>query len=257
VAQISVARLHAGLESDAAALAALVAEQDLSLPIPTCPEWTLKQLATHVGRAHRWAAEITRTRSQQVIPFREVPDGRLPDDPAEHGPWLRAGARRLVDAVNDAGDDLVWSFPGPVPASYWSRRMAHETLVHRADADIAAGREPILDPVQATDAIDEWLVLSGPGPGNPDPRAGALPAGAILQLRTTDPSLDGTGQWLIRNTKGGIVIEPGQDRGHAVLSGPAGELLLVLTRRLPVADPAVTLDGDASIVTGWLDSTPF
>jgi uncharacterized protein (TIGR03083 family) len=256
--RLSTDRLHASLEADAAAIAALVAEQDPSLPIPTCPEWTLKQLATHVGRAHRWAALITRTRSQQAIPFRDVPDGRLPDDPAEQAPWVRAGARSLADAVDDAGDEAVWSFVGPVPASFWSRRMANETLVHRADADIAAGREPVLDAAQAADAIDEWLVeMSGPNPGNPDPRAAALPAGASLQVSATDPSLDGGGEWLIRNTADGIVVEPARDSADAVLSGPAGRLLLVFMRRVPVSDPAVSVDGDASIMTSWLDSTPF
>jgi uncharacterized protein (TIGR03083 family) len=187
-----------------------------------------------------------------------VPDGRLPDDPAEQAPWVRAGARSLADAVDDAGDEAVWSFVGPVPASFWSRRMANETLVHRADADIAAGREPVLDAAQAADAIDEWLVeMSGPNPGNPDPRAAALPAGASLQVSATDPSLDGGGEWLIRNTADGIVVEPARDRADAVLSGPAGRLLLVFMRRVPVSDPAVSVDGDASILTSWLDSTPF
>src|ERR1019366_3076936 len=85
---------------------------DQSLPIPTCPEWTLRQLVTHVGRAHRWAAEITRRRSDAIIPFREVPDGKLPDDRAEQRAWLNAGAARIVAAVREAGSDLVWSLPG-------------------------------------------------------------------------------------------------------------------------------------------------
>jgi uncharacterized protein (TIGR03083 family) len=255
---LSTDRLHASLEADTAAIAAIVAEQALSLPIPTCPEWTLKQLATHVGRAHRWAALITRTRSQVAIPFRDVPDGKFPEDPADQAPWVRAGARSLVEAVGEAGDELVWSFIGPVPGSFWSRRMTNETLVHRADADIAAGREPVLDAAQAADAIDEWLVdMSGPNPGSPDPRAAALPAGASMQVTATDPGLDGAGEWLIRNTGDGVVVEPARGSADAVLSGPAGKLLLVFTRRLPVSDPAVSLDGDASIMTGWLDSTPF
>ena len=36
--------------------------------------------------------------------------------------------------MRETGSDLVWSFTGPVPSGYWLRRMAHETLVHRADA---------------------------------------------------------------------------------------------------------------------------
>jgi hypothetical protein len=32
-------------------------------PIPTCPGWNMRQLLRHVGRAHRWAAEIIGTRA--------------------------------------------------------------------------------------------------------------------------------------------------------------------------------------------------
>jgi mycothiol maleylpyruvate isomerase-like protein len=41
--------------------AALAASADLATPVPTCPEWTLKQLFRHVGRGDRWAATIVRT----------------------------------------------------------------------------------------------------------------------------------------------------------------------------------------------------
>jgi uncharacterized protein (TIGR03083 family) len=227
------------------------------LHIPTCPEWTLRQLATHLGRTHRWAAEIVRTRSAEVIPFRAVPDGALPADPPQQGPWLRAGARLLADSARDAGGEVVWSFLGPVPAGFWSRRMAAETLVHLADAQLAAGQVPGMDPELAADAIDEWLgPLSGPNPGRPDDRAAALPAGAVLHLHATDDGL-ADGEWLIRNTPDGIVVEPGHGKGDAALTGPAQSLLLVLMRRLPPADPSVTLYGNPEILTAWLDTTPF
>ena len=29
---------------------------DLDAMVPTCPEWTLRELAHHVGRIHHWAA---------------------------------------------------------------------------------------------------------------------------------------------------------------------------------------------------------
>ena len=155
--QLSADRYFAEIETSTAGLAEILAEYDPSLPIPTCPEWTLRQLVTHVGRAHRWAAEITRTRSDAFIPFREVPDGKLPDDRAGQRAWLHAGAARIVDAVREAGSDLVWSFTGPTPAGFWIRRMAHETLVHRADAQLAAGAEPepVIEAEIAADAIDE------------------------------------------------------------------------------------------------------
>ena len=257
--QLSADLYFAEVEANTAGLAEILAEYDQSLPIPTCPEWTLRQLVTHVGRAHRWAAEITRTRSEAFIPFREVPDGKLPDDRAEQRAWLRAGAARIVDAVREAGTDLVWSFTGPVPAGFWIRRMAHETLVHRADAQLAAGAEPesLIEAEVAADAIDEWLMLLAGGLGNADERAKTLPAGAGLHIHATDDGLGGRGEWMIRHDAGGLTVEPGHGKGDAALTGPAASLLLVMMRRRPVSDPAVTVYGDSAVVDGWLASTAF
>jgi uncharacterized protein (TIGR03083 family) len=258
--QLSLDRYFAEIDASTAGLAEILAEHDQSLPIPTCPEWTLRQLVTHVGRAHRWAAEITRTRSDTLIPFREVPDGKLPDDPAEQRAWLRAGAARIVDAVREADSDLVWTFSGPAPASFWIRRMTHETLVHRADAQLAAGAEPepVIGAEVAADAIDEWLTLLAGGIlGSTDDRTEALPAGAALHVHATDDGLGGRGEWMIRHDASGLIVEPGHGKGDAALTGPAASLLLVLMRRRPVPDPAVTVYGDSVVVDGWLASTAF
>ncbi len=258
--QLSADRYFAEIEASTAGLTEILAEHEQSLPIPTCPEWTLRQLVTHVGRAHRWAAEITRTRSDAFIPFREVPDGKLPDDRAEQRAWLRAGAARIIDAVREAGNDLVWTFTGLAPAGFWMRRMAHETLVHRADAQLAAGAEPepVIEAEVAADAIDEWLaLLAGGFAGNAEERTKALPAGAGLHIHASDDGLGGRGEWMIRRDARGLTVEPGHAKGDAALTGPAASLLLVLMRRRPVSDPAVIVYGDNAVVDGWLASTAY
>jgi uncharacterized protein (TIGR03083 family) len=257
--QLSADRYYAEIEAATAGLAETLAEHDQSLPIPACPDWTLRQLVTHVGRAHRWAAEITRTRSDVFIPFREVPDGKLPDDRAEQMAWLRSGAVRIVDAVREADSDLVWSFAGPAPAVFWIRRMAHETLVHRADAQLAAGAEPepAIDAEVAADAIDEWLTLLTRGILGDDRQTTALPAGVALHIHATEDGLGGRGEWMIRHDADVLTVEPGHGKGDAALTGPAASLLLVLMRRRPVSDPAVTVYGDSAVVNGWLASTAF
>ena len=53
---------------------ARIIDGDLERPVPTCPGWTFRQLATHVGRGHRWAAQIVATRSATPIALREVAD---------------------------------------------------------------------------------------------------------------------------------------------------------------------------------------
>lgn len=147
---------YAEIEASTATLAALADYADPGLPIPACPGWTLRQLATHVGRAQRWAGQIVSARSAEFIEFRAVPDGRLPDDQSARGRWLTAGAARLVGALREAGDDMVWAFGSMLPAGFWARRMSHESMVHCADAHLAAGDEVAMTAELAADAIDEW-----------------------------------------------------------------------------------------------------
>ncbi|MGO8882703.1 MAG: maleylpyruvate isomerase family mycothiol-dependent enzyme [Streptosporangiaceae bacterium] len=255
---LSGERYYAELQTRTAELAGLVHGADLTLLVPACPDWTLRQLATHVGRAHRWAAQIVSTRSAEFIPFRSVPDGRFPDDPAQQPAWLTAGAARLAGAVRAAGGDPVWALGATAPASFWARRMTHETLVHTADAQLAAGQRPALPADIAADAIDEWLcVISGPIYGRPDPRAQALPQGRVLHVHTTDEAPAGTGEWLVRHTAAGVSVEAAHGKGDVALTGPAADVLLVLTRRLPAGDPAVTVFGDTGLLARWLAETEF
>jgi uncharacterized protein (TIGR03083 family) len=255
---ISAERCYAEIKASTDTLARLVDGADLTRPVPTCPDWTLRQLATHVGRGHRWAAEIAATRSAQAIPFRQVPDGRIPDDPAQHATWLRAGAARVIEAVHEAGSDPVWAFDELRPASFWGRRMAHETAVHRADAELASGHEASFAPDLAADAIDERLgFLSGPTYGGQDPRLDALPDGAVLHVHAIDDGLNEAGEWLVRREGPELTVEHGHGKGDVALRGPAARLLLVLVRRVPPDDPQVQVVGDAALLTGWLAGTPY
>ena len=247
-------RYHAGIREPTARLAGIVAGADETIRIPTCPDWTLRQLATHVGRGQRWAAEIVRRRSAEFVPFRDVPDGRIPDDPAARPGWLNAGSALLTATLAGAGPEPVWTFAGMRPPSFWARRMAHETAVHVADAELATGRPASIPADLAADGIDEWLMLLAEDPDGSAPLAAA---GQTLHLHATDGGLDGAGEWLVRSAGPGITVEPGHARADVALRGPAASLLLVLLRRLPPATPGVELLGDAGILTHWLEHSPY
>jgi uncharacterized protein (TIGR03083 family) len=260
VPEVSVERFCAEIDASTATIAGLAGSLNLTQRVPTCPDWTLRELAIHVGRAHRWAAAIVGTRSAEFIPFRSVPDGKFPAGPAERDAWLRAGAARLIDTVQAAGSEPVWAFGEMRPASFWARRMAHETAVHRADAEIAVGRTPDLAAELAADAIDEWLGdLSGlfDAADGPDPRLAALPAGCSLHVHATDGGLDGAGELTVRSTPSGVTVERGHAKGDVALRGPAARILLVLVRRLPPDDPSVEVLGDPAALSRWLEHTPF
>jgi uncharacterized protein (TIGR03083 family) len=246
-------RYFAELRDCTAELARIVAG-DLDRPVPSCPGWTFRQLATHLGRGHRWAAQIVATRATAPVPTREVPDGKLPTDPAQHGPWLDASAGLVVEAVTAAGSDQAWTFIGMRPASFWARRRAHEAAVHLADAQLAAGRRVSLAADVAADAVDEWLGLVA---GGRVPADGLRGDGQTLHLHATDPGLSGTGEWLITRTASGPSVEPGHAKADVAVRGPAAGLLLVLTRRQPAAAAGVEVLGDQSLLDHWLEHTPF
>jgi uncharacterized protein (TIGR03083 family) len=239
---------------------AQIIDGDLDRPVPTCPGWTFRQLATHVGRGHRWAAQIVATRAAEPIPMREVADGKLPEDPARHGPWLNQGAEQLVEAVTAAGGDLVWTMTGMCPASFWARRRADEAAVHLADAQLAAGRDVDLAPDLAADGVDEWLALLAAGTEDTTEQVRARDLrgdGQTLHFHATDPGLSGTGEWLVTRIPSGITVERGHGKADVAVRGPAADLLLILTRRLPPSAPGAEIFGDRALLTHWLEHTPF
>jgi uncharacterized protein (TIGR03083 family) len=122
------------LEAETTRLAAAAAQMPMDRKIETCPEWTVRDLVTHVGTGHRIAAGIIEERRDRAVEYRLIP---APDERDEWPAWLAAGARRLNAAVDDLGfDGTVWTWqPKSQTAGFWQRRMLHDLIVHRFDAD--------------------------------------------------------------------------------------------------------------------------
>jgi uncharacterized protein (TIGR03083 family) len=253
--QPSPDEFFAEIRSSTRTLADIVRTQDPDLPIATCPDWSLRGLAAHLGQIHRWAAEIVRTRAAQRIPFDAVPDSQYPDERAAQPAWLTGGADRLIAAIAEAGSAQVWAFGRMAPATSWARRQAHETMVHRVDAELAAERAAVLDPAMAADGIDEWLWLLR-GPRRPPLGAARLPVDAVLQMRAADDEC-APRDWLVSVAPDGITVRDGHGPADVTVAGPAGQLLLVLVRRLPPDGENVLVTGDPELLAGFLASTPF
>lgn len=92
--------------------------------------------------------------------------------------WFEQGYRSLTEALRAAPTDLeCWTFlASESPLQHWARRQAHETAIHRVDAELAAGSsvEPF-DPTLAADGVDEYLMAfiqrPGRGPRSEEPRS--------------------------------------------------------------------------------------
>jgi uncharacterized protein (TIGR03083 family) len=247
------------LAAQSALLAEALADADLTLPVPTCPDWTLRQLVEHVGWAHRWAAGIV-SRRLTTAPDFDMPGPIAPVAPDELCSWLVDGAGQLIAAIRSVGPQTpVWSWADDQSAGFWARRMAHETAVHRADAELALGREFTLEADLAADAISEWLsLLSLPQAVQFRPELAELRGdGQILHLHSTDPGLGEAGEWIVRRTPSGPVWEHGHFKGDVAVRGAVVDLLLVMSRRVPSGEAAVTVLGDAGVLDHWLEHTRF
>ncbi len=80
--------------------------------------------------------------------------------------------------------------------------------------------------------------------------------GQTLQWLATDAT-DDAGAWFVEQRPDGATWQPGTQPADVTVTGPAQSLLLVLTRRLPLADREanVSVDGDSDLAQDWIDNT--
>ncbi|GHI09667.1 hypothetical protein AQI88_41380 [Streptomyces cellostaticus] len=239
------------LDREGRLLAAAAAEAGTDAKVPTCPQWQVRDLLRHTGAVHRWAATLVAEGHTAPLPFDEGPDL----DGTELVAWYRDSHRRLVDTLAAAPDDLeCWTFhpaPCPSPLAFWTRRQAHETTVHRHDAEIARGgaASPIATDF-ATDGIDELLRGFHARPRSKvrteRPR--------VLRVRAVDGGAEGDADavWTVRlSAEPPVASRDGSGEAEAELAGPADQLYLALWNRMPV--PSVT--GDRSLAALWREKS--
>lgn len=177
---LPVERYLAEIAAAADRLASVLDGVPLDVHVPTCPSWVVRDLVAHQGGIHRWAERIVRERRRERV-FMDLEDlGGTPADNALFS-WFREGADRLVDALHRAPDDLeCFTFiEAPSPRLFWARRQAHETAIHRVDAEVVAGARSGFVSDFAADGLDELLVGFWQRPGR-GPRA-AQPASVRVQ----------------------------------------------------------------------------
>jgi len=237
-------------DAEIARMAAAAEGTDLRAPVPSCPEWDLAKLLKHTGIAHRWVTAIVATRATGPVHPRSV-DAGLPEDPAGYPKWLASGAAPLLSALREAGPDTsVWSWSGQVGSDWWARRMLHETTVHRADAEMAVGAAPVIDPAVAADGVDEFLAHA-PSAAQPSQKMAQLPAGQSIHLHATDEGLGEAGEWLIGFGGNGYEWSHGHAKGTVAVRGPAGLLLLLVYGRVRPDDERLQVFGDEGLLATW------
>jgi uncharacterized protein (TIGR03083 family) len=221
-------------------LRAALVTADSEAAVPSCPEWTAADLARHVTEVYMHKTECIR-------------QGVFPD------PWppeLPAGDP--LPALDAAYADLLAEFDGHAPTDFaatpdpsdrtvgfWIRRMAQETAMHRADAELAAGTPAAVTPIPADLAVDgiselldlflEFACRTWPEEfaeplAEADGRSVAVVAGEVT--------------WFVALAKDGITVTRDGGEAAATIAGEAGEVLLALSHRLKDGEGAVRVTGD-------------
>lgn len=239
------------IASHTRALADLGRHHDLATPVPTCGEWALADLLWHVAEVQHFWAYIIANR---------------PAGPDKHPMPDRPGDDQLADLLGRCCDDLVdqllqadpsdqaWSWASEQTVAFTLRRQTHEAVVHHVDSTLAVGDDlPVVDPVVATDGVDELVTVMLSGV--PD-WATFTPGDETIRL-TTDDTDDtwnlGCGRMTGTSPDSGTDYDLSAfelldrlDAPSATVSADSLDLLLWLWGRRP-ADQ-LTITGDPTVV---------
>lgn len=240
--------------------AVVASAPDLSVTVPTCPEWSLERLVRHTGGALRWVELMVRTRAQEEVPEDQVPLGEGPEDAGALDAWLAETGEMLVATLKEAGPQTkVWSWAGIPTSGFWARRMTHELTIHRADATLAAGLSYEVDPEVAADAIDEWLeIVEFVQRTMPHDEARELRgAGRSIHLHATDGTPELNAEWIVQLTDDVIVWRRGHEKATVALRGPLTAVLLAFYRRLSLDSVELEVLGERELVEFWLERASF
>jgi len=225
------------LQADSDRLAE-VGRLGLAAEVPSCPGWTVESVVRHTATVYLHKVEI--------LKFGARPDPWPPNLDDRDALELYDEARAaVVAALQQAGTDLpTWTFsPDDKTSSFWYRRMALETAVHRVDVELAHDVVTPVDRELALDGIDELLVLMLGGPwweeGDTE-----HPVDATVRVTSEGRS------WTARLTATAATVTPdAEGEADAEIFGEANDLYLWLWGRQPAA--SVQSAGDEAVVTAF------
>jgi uncharacterized protein (TIGR03083 family) len=209
-------------------------------PVPGL-DWDVRDLVVHAGGVHRWATAVVSGASREDV---DAANSRVGAGPADDQlpEWFAAGHAALVEALASAPDDLdAFTFlPAPSARHFWARRQAHETAVHRVDAQTALGTVDPLSVEFAQDGIAEMLL------GFAARRRHAIPQPGTALLRPSDAGA----AWRVvfGGEKTAAERSGNETAADAVVAGTSSDLYLWLWNR-PAAH--VEVHGAAELAGLW------
>lgn len=148
----------ATLRRESGRFAAITRSASPETLVPSCPEWNVAELIWHLAEVQYFWATIVEDllRDPDDVPPLERPEtGALPEAFDEQ-------SKRLLNALTrHEPEEICWSWHDYGHSVGWvRRRQAHEALIHRVDAELAAGSRSPVDGELGADGVDEILRVS-------------------------------------------------------------------------------------------------
>lgn len=228
------------VERELSAFTAAVGAGSLDDRVPTCPEFSVDDLAAHVGEfCGFWAHVLCEGSGRPKTPFTDGPgdEGRAA--------WLTGLAGHLVTELRATPPETTtWTwYPEDQSAGFVARRSAHELAIHRVDAQAARGPTSPVAADLAVDGIDEIFVLIEHA-GRVGDRRGS---GQTLHLHGTDH--DAASEWMITLAPDGVEVERTHGKADLALKGPVSDLEMLLYQRPTLGE--VTTFGDEAVLAAF------
>ncbi|MEA5362489.1 maleylpyruvate isomerase N-terminal domain-containing protein [Amycolatopsis sp., V23-08] len=228
-------------DRSAAFRAAIASAADLGLRVPACPDWTLRELAQHLGDGRRRQAAIVAAGPGAEPPAKTDPKGApsAPRDPEALDAWLTESTELMLDALRAAGPDRgCWTWwarsQAPQTSGAVARHQLQEIAVHTYDAQLTQRAAQPLPAGVAVEGVDEFLTTVSattvPWPFTP----------ATIDLHATE----GRSWRLTLDTDGVRCDDLAADAepGDAAMRGPASELVLCFYDRVSLDGLEITGD---------------
>lgn len=226
------------LNADYQLLASAIPEAPVD--VPSCPGWTTKDLAKHMAHVYLGQAYVVETGSQAENKEHLAPYPRT-DDFLEFMSWGFAAITKTLDINRPERPTWSWHH-SDFSVDFWFRRMAHETVIHRIDAQQAVGSVTPIDEALALDGVDEvldFLPLMGSWPEVPN-----VDFGIVSIVASTK---NGSKVWDLNFTDQATTvsaIDKANVSARLVISGDAEAMDLYLWGRIDSSDPRISITGE-------------
>ena len=208
--------------------------------VPSCPGWSTNDLAKHMGHVYLGQAYVVETGVKAEAKEHLAPYART-DDVLEFMGWGFTAIIKALDLARPERKTWSWHHSDNT-VDFWFRRMAHETVIHRIDAELANGSVTTIPEDLALDGVDEvldFLPLLGSWEGAPNQAFGIVSICALGSKQDTHWDIEFTADY-VKVSKAEIV----NPLARLTISGTPEAMDLYLWGRINSSDSRITITGD-------------